>query len=153
MRPQSKYYPSPTLYAKLHNNSMRTHKISELRKRCICDLSFLCFWIPDHASADQVALFLAEASQLKRTTHHNVLPLMHVCCEGMIPLVIYPYMNRGNLKNYLRLSRTVEPLSRVSYCIYSSNALVWPWINLIYALLAITCFVERVNVCFCRTFA
>ena len=65
------------------------------------------------ASQEQVTLFLLESSLLKRTNHHNVLPLMHVCLDGTTtPITIYPYMNRGNLKNYLRLTRTSEPLSK-----------------------------------------
>ena len=69
----------------------------------------------DQASPEQVTLFLMEGSHLKKSTHHNVLSLMHCCFEDQkLPLVIYPYMNRGNLKNYLRLSRTAEPLAKVS---------------------------------------
>ena len=47
--------------------------------------------------------------------HHNILSVMHLCGEdeSKPPMVVYPYMNRGNLKNYLRLSRTVETLAKV----------------------------------------
>ena len=71
----------------------------------------------DQASPEQVNLFLTESSLLKKTNHRNVLPVMHVVLEdGMPPQVILPYMNRGNLKNYMRLSRTAEPLTKV--CLY-----------------------------------
>lgn len=77
------------------------------------EIKVLVKTVTEHASIEQVNVFLSESSYLKRTLHHNVLPLMHVCFEdSKPPLVIYPYMNRGNLKNYLRLSRTVEPLSK-----------------------------------------
>ena len=71
----------------------------------------------EHASIEQKSIFLAEAVFLKRMVHHNVLSVMHLCGEdeSKPPMVIYPYMNRGNLKNYLRLSRTVETLAKVCY--------------------------------------
>lgn len=75
------------------------------------ELKVLVKTVTDQASPEQKTLFLAESCYLKRVTHHNVSPLMHVCFDELKPpLVIYQYMNRGNLKNYLRLSRTAEPL-------------------------------------------
>jgi len=69
--------------------------------------------VTDQASPEQVNLFLTESCLLKKTSHRNVLPVMHVGLEeGVPPIVILPYMNRGNLKNYMRLSRTAEPLSK-----------------------------------------
>eukprot|EP00794_Sanderia_malayensis_P011279 gene11279-12459_t len=69
--------------------------------------------VTDQASPEQVNLFLTESILLKKANHRNLLPTMHACIEdGFSPLVILPYMNRGNLKNYMRLSRTAEPLSK-----------------------------------------
>jgi len=68
--------------------------------------------VTEQASTEQLLLFLAEACMLKRTTHHQVSSPINICSDGPTPLVIYPFMNRGNLKNYLRLTRTAEPLSR-----------------------------------------
>ena len=71
----------------------------------------------EHASPEQIVIFIHESSLLKRTNHPNVLTLMHVCVDdNNIPLMVYPYTNRGNLKNYLRLSRTAEPLAKVGWC-------------------------------------
>lgn len=75
------------------------------------DMKVLVKTVTDNASPEQVTLFMMESGMLKRTAHHNVLPLMHLCFdETRPPLFIFPYLNRGNLKNYLRLSRTAEPL-------------------------------------------
>ena len=70
--------------------------------------------VTEQASIEQVLLFLADSWMLKRTTHHNISTPLHICSDRPTPMVIFPFMNRGNLKNYLRLTRTAEPLSRVS---------------------------------------
>ena len=91
--------------------------------------------VSDQASPEQVNLFLTESCLLKKTNHRNVLPVMHAGLEeGMPPIVILPYMNRGNLKNYMRLSRTAEPLSKVVFsrpCRVRHTYFVGKWKTLI----------------------
>lgn len=61
------------------------------------------------ASADQVNLLLIESSMLKDLTHRNLLPVMAVCLEDeKQPLVMFPFMNRGNLKLFIKKSRSPE---------------------------------------------
>ena len=66
------------------------------------------------ASEDQVNLLLIESSMLKELTHRNLLPVMAVCLEDeKQPLVMFPFMNRGNLKLFLKKSRSPEGGSKV----------------------------------------
>lgn len=66
------------------------------------------------ASADQVNLLLIESSMLKDLTHRNLLPVMAVCLEDeKQPLVMFPFMNRGNLKLFIKKSRSPEGGSKV----------------------------------------
>lgn len=61
------------------------------------------------ASEDQVNLLLIESSMLKDFTHRNLLPIMAVCLEDeKQPLVMFPFMNRGNLKLFIKKSRSPE---------------------------------------------
>ena len=41
---------------------------------------------------------------LRGLSHKNILSVMSVCLEGK-PMVIFPYMNLGNLKQFLRNGR------------------------------------------------
>ena len=67
------------------------------------------------ASEDQVNLLLIESSMLKDFTHRNLLPIMAVCLEDeKQPLVMFPFMNRGNLKLFIKKSRSPEGGSKVS---------------------------------------
>ena len=75
-------------------------------------IMIICYFT-EQASLEQVLIFLADSWMLKRTTHHNISSPLHICSDRPTPMVIFPFMNRGNLKNYLRLTRTAEPLSRV----------------------------------------
>ena len=66
------------------------------------------------ASTDQVKLLLIESSMLKDLTHRNLLPIMAVCLEDeKQPLVMFPFMNRGNLKLFIKKSRSPEGGSKV----------------------------------------
>lgn len=66
------------------------------------------------ASSDQVNLLLIESSMLKDLTHRNLLPVMAVCLEDeKQPLVMFPFMNRGNLKLFIKKSRSPEGGSKV----------------------------------------
>ena len=66
------------------------------------------------ASADQVNLLLIESSMLKDLTHRNLLPVMAVCLEDeKQPLIMFPFMNRGNLKLFIKKSRSPEGGSKV----------------------------------------
>lgn len=61
------------------------------------------------ASEDQINLLLIESSMLKDLTHKNLLPVMAVCLEDeKQPLIMFPFMNRGNLKLYIKKSRSPE---------------------------------------------
>lgn len=61
------------------------------------------------ATEDQVNLLLIESSMLKDLTHRNLLPVMAVCLEDeKQPLVMFPFMNRGNLKLFMKKSRSPE---------------------------------------------
>ncbi|KAL9963804.1 hypothetical protein ACROYT_G027349 [Oculina patagonica] len=61
------------------------------------------------ASSDQVNLLLIESSMLKDLTHRNLLPVMAVCLEDeKQPLIMFPFMNRGNLKMFIKKSRSPE---------------------------------------------
>ena len=67
------------------------------------------------ASAEQVNLLLIESSTLRDLTHKNLLPISAVCLEDeKQPLVMFPFMNRGNLKLFLKKSRSPEGGSKVS---------------------------------------
>lgn len=85
------------------------HNVKMYNKQLIM---IICYFT-EQASLEQVLIFLADSWMLKRTTHHNISSPLHICSDRPTPMVIFPFMNRGNLKNYLRLTRTAEPLSRV----------------------------------------
>lgn len=73
------------------------------------------------ASADQVNLLLIESSMLKDLTHRNLLPVMAVCLEDeKQPLVMFPFMNRGNLKLFIKKSRSPEGGSKVRLILVTS---------------------------------
>ena len=66
------------------------------------------------ATEDQVNLLLIESSMLKDLTHRNLLPVMAVCLEDeKQPLVMFQFMNRGNLKLFMKKSRSPEGGSKV----------------------------------------
>ena len=72
------------------------------------------------ATEDQVNLLLIESSMLKDLTHRNLLPVMAVCLEDeKQPLVMFPFMNRGNLKLFMKKSRSPEGGSKVGVVIRS----------------------------------
>ncbi|XP_046853968.1 tyrosine-protein kinase RYK-like [Xenia sp. Carnegie-2017] len=67
--------------------------------------------VSEKASDEQASLLLAEGSMLKGLNHQNICSIAYVClaeenCER--PFVITPQMNQGNLKNFLKKSRTPE---------------------------------------------
>ncbi|XP_048588391.1 tyrosine-protein kinase RYK [Nematostella vectensis] len=69
--------------------------------------------VSEIASRDQVTLMLIESSMLRDLTHKNLLPIMCVCSEDeQQPLVMFPFMNRGNLKLFLKRSRSPEGVSK-----------------------------------------
>lgn len=74
------------------------------------------------ASEDQINLLLIESSMLKDLTHKNLLPVMAVCLEDeKQPLIMFPFMNRGNLKLYIKKSRSPEGGSKVSSAMFVSR--------------------------------
>lgn len=76
--------------------------------------SVLVKTVSEIASSEQVNLMLIESSMLRDLTHKNLMPIMSVCLEDeKQPLVMFPFMNRGNLKLFLKKSRSPEGLSKV----------------------------------------
>ncbi|XP_031567702.1 tyrosine-protein kinase RYK-like isoform X2 [Actinia tenebrosa] len=77
--------------------------------------SVLVKTVSEIASSEQVNLMLIESSMLRDLTHKNLMPIMSVCLEDeKQPLVMFPFMNRGNLKLFLKKSRSPEGLSKRS---------------------------------------
>ncbi|XP_076324300.1 tyrosine-protein kinase RYK-like isoform X3 [Tachypleus tridentatus] len=59
--------------------------------------------VSDQASKDQISLLLAEGMKMYGTNHKNVLPIIAVCMDDVQhPLLVYPFMNQGNLKIFLQ---------------------------------------------------
>ncbi|XP_059807313.1 tyrosine-protein kinase RYK isoform X2 [Hypanus sabinus] len=65
--------------------------------------------VKDHASEVQITMMLTESCKLRGLHHRNLLPINHVCIEdGERPMVLFPYMNWGNLKLFLRQCKLAE---------------------------------------------
>ncbi|XP_072111934.1 tyrosine-protein kinase RYK isoform X1 [Mobula birostris] len=65
--------------------------------------------VKDHASEVQITMMLTESCKLRGLHHRNLLPVNHVCIEdGERPVVLFPYMNWGNLKLFLRQCKLAE---------------------------------------------
>lgn len=67
--------------------------------------------VSEKASDEQASLLLAEGSMLKGLNHQNICSIVYVCLseeEVDRPFVVTPIMNQGNLKNFLKKSRTPE---------------------------------------------
>ena len=72
--------------------------------------------ISDTASTEQANLLLIESCLLRGLTHKNLLPILSVCLEDSDhPLIMYQFMNKGNLKLFLRKSRSCEGTTQVNY--------------------------------------
>ncbi|XP_075750338.1 tyrosine-protein kinase Dnt [Rhipicephalus microplus] len=56
--------------------------------------------VTGEASAAQAALAVREGLSLLGMNHANVLSVVGAACDGQ-PLLLYPYMNAGNLKRFL----------------------------------------------------
>lgn len=100
---------------------------------------FQIFYI-EKASDEQASLLLAEGSMLKGLNHQNICSIVYVCPpeeETDRPFVITPSMNQGNLKNFLKKSRTPEgtglekvgisftPLFHLNVCNYFKYILIF----------------------------
>lgn len=59
-----------------------------------------CVSTAGEASAAQAALAVREGLSLLGMNHANVLSVVGAACDGQ-PLLLYPYMNAGNLKRFL----------------------------------------------------
>lgn len=57
--------------------------------------------VTGEASAAQAALAVREGLSLLGMNHANVLSVVGAACDGQ-PLLLYPYMNAGNLKRFLK---------------------------------------------------
>ena len=63
---------------------------------------FSLFFSTEAASPSQIDVFLREACLLKGHLHANVNPLIATCLQNeKQPLLIFPYLNEGNLKKFL----------------------------------------------------
>ena len=69
--------------------------------------------ILDVTSQKEVTDFIREGLQMKAFDHPNVMELVGICwlnddsakVRMTAPLIVLPFMERGDLKNYLRKSR------------------------------------------------
>ncbi|XP_076343833.1 tyrosine-protein kinase RYK-like isoform X2 [Tachypleus tridentatus] len=58
--------------------------------------------VSDQASQVQISILLGEGMKMFSFIHNNILPVIGVCMDNpQRPLLIYPYMNQGNLKRFL----------------------------------------------------
>lgn len=75
-----------------------------------------CYVFPDQASPIQVSLLTAEGMMMLGMHHKNILPLIGLCTDDLHhPMLVYPYMNQGNLKKFLhRCMLAAEGHCRVS---------------------------------------
>lgn len=59
--------------------------------------------VSDQASEVQISLLLTEGMMMYGMNHKNILPVIGVCTHNLQrPLLVYPYMNQGNLKKFLQ---------------------------------------------------
>ncbi|XP_013067527.1 tyrosine-protein kinase RYK-like isoform X2 [Biomphalaria glabrata] len=69
--------------------------------------------VTDQAKSDQVQLFLTESVLLKSLIHPNLHSILGACLESPDqPLVVYPYLQEGNMKKFLLKCRMSECGSR-----------------------------------------
>lgn len=58
--------------------------------------------VKDQASPIQVSLLTAEGMMMLGMHQKNILPLIGLCTDDLHhPMLVYPYMNQGNLKKFL----------------------------------------------------
>ena len=48
---------------------------------------------------------LKEVSVMASFTHPNIMPLLGLCCEEEIPLLIMPFMSGGDVLKYVRQNK------------------------------------------------
>ncbi|XP_059159573.1 tyrosine-protein kinase RYK-like isoform X2 [Physella acuta] len=69
--------------------------------------------VTDQAKTDQVQLFLTESVLLKSLIHPNLHNILGACLDNPDqPLVVYPYLQEGNMKKFLLKCRMSECGSR-----------------------------------------
>ncbi|CAL1533163.1 unnamed protein product, partial [Lymnaea stagnalis] len=69
--------------------------------------------VTDQANPDQVQLFLTESVLLKTLVHPNLHSVLGACLDNPEqPLVIYPFLQEGNMKKFLLKCRMSECGSR-----------------------------------------
>ncbi|XP_076370087.1 tyrosine-protein kinase RYK-like isoform X1 [Tachypleus tridentatus] len=62
--------------------------------------------VSEQASKDQISMLLAEGMKMYGINHKNVLPIIAVCMDNVKqPILVYPFMNKGNLKLFLQKCR------------------------------------------------
>ncbi|GJQ65745.1 hypothetical protein Trydic_g11929 [Trypoxylus dichotomus] len=62
--------------------------------------------VSDVASKLQISLFLREGTMMYGMVHKNILPIIAANIDNIRrPLLVYPYINRGNLKRFLTKCR------------------------------------------------
>ena len=82
--------------------------------------------ISDQASHVQISVFLNEGKMMRSLNHDNILSVMANCTDDpMRPLIIYPWMNQGNLKLFLQKCKvhTLFPQDKVQMAIQIAQGL------------------------------
>ncbi len=63
---------------------------------------------------DDVERFLREGVMMRGMNHRNVLPLIGICVDSQVeegtssPLIVLPFMEKGDLRTYLRDEQVVS---------------------------------------------
>ncbi|XP_077988168.1 tyrosine-protein kinase RYK-like [Glandiceps talaboti] len=62
--------------------------------------------VTDQASEEQRSLLIKESCLLHGIVHQTILPILHVCLDDdKQPMMVFEYMNHGNLKHFLKNGR------------------------------------------------
>ncbi|XP_066266136.1 tyrosine-protein kinase RYK-like isoform X2 [Branchiostoma lanceolatum] len=64
--------------------------------------------VTDQASEEQVLLLLRESCMLRGVHHRHVQTITHACLDDGRPMTVFPYLNHGNLKVFLKHCRASE---------------------------------------------
>jgi len=62
--------------------------------------------VTEHASAAQKTVFLNEGTQMAGLQHRHILSVLGCCMDANnVPVIVYPWVSRGNLKRFLTTCR------------------------------------------------
>ncbi len=68
----------------------------------------MLFKISDNITEENLADFLNEGVTMKQFDHPNILSLIGMTILGNQPCVLMPYMEHGNLRDYLRQQTNIH---------------------------------------------